>query len=154
MKRSAIISWIAVFLWMAVIFALSAQPATESNRLSKGITEAVIDTIEKVVPIDDVKADAFNNILRKNAHFFAYLLLGGLVLNALRVSWSTAWANRVMVALLICALYAVSDEIHQIFVPGRGAQVKDVLIDISGAVFGVALSYGIWRIFRKERGSL
>jgi len=42
-------------------------------------------------------------------------------------------------SFLLCAIYAVSDEIHQMYVPGRGAQTADVLIDCSGAVAGLFL---------------
>ena len=53
-------------------------------------------------------------------------------------------------ALLICVLYAVSDEVHQIFVPGRGAEVKDVLIDSAGASVGVLMYLVISRLRKKE----
>jgi len=53
----------------------------------------------------------------------------------------------VVFALLICILYASSDEMHQIFVPSRGAQVNDVIIDTAGACVGI-LVYSI--ISRKK----
>ena len=40
-------------------------------------------------------------------------------------------------SLMFCILYAISDELHQLFVPGRGAQVKDVLIDSFGSFVGI-----------------
>jgi VanZ family protein len=40
---------------------------------------------------------------------------------------------------VFCVLYAVSDEVHQLFVPGRGAQVTDVLIDNAGAFVGIGI---------------
>jgi len=45
-----VISWIAVILWMSVIFYLSNQPAAKSSELSTGITEVIIDTVETVAP--------------------------------------------------------------------------------------------------------
>lgn len=44
-------------------------------------------------------------------------------------------------ALGICILYAISDEFHQLFVPGRGGQIRDVLIDSTGAIVGVAICF-------------
>lgn len=44
-----------------------------------------------------------------------------------------------LLALATCIVYAVSDEIHQLFVPGRGAQVKDVMIDSTGAFAGIII---------------
>jgi VanZ family protein len=46
MKIRKVISWILVILWMALIFSLSAQPAADSNQLSKGVTEIVIESVE------------------------------------------------------------------------------------------------------------
>ena len=41
--------------------------------------------------------------------------------------------------IAFCILYAASDELHQLFVDGRGAQVKDVLIDSAGSIVGVGI---------------
>ncbi|WP_347489269.1 VanZ family protein [Desulfoscipio sp. XC116] len=111
-----IISWAAVILWMALIFNLSAQVAAQSNQLSRGITAASVKTVEKVAPRAEFDIRSFNNILRKNAHFFAYLVLGVLVLNALRRSGAHGCRGFAL-ALGICILYAISDEAHQLFVP-------------------------------------
>ena len=140
MKRK-IIPWLLVVLWMALIFYLSHQPATKSNGLSKGATEIILETVEKVAPDVDVNKGNFNHILRKNAHFFAYLVLGILVANGLRRSGVIGY-RAIGIAILICILYAISDEVHQLFVPGRGGQVKDVLIDSAGAVVGIGMYNG------------
>ena len=85
MKRK-IIPWLLVILWMALIFYLSHQPANTSNGLSKGATEIIVETVEKIAPSVDINIKNFNHNLRKNAHFFAYLVLGILVANGLRSS--------------------------------------------------------------------
>lgn len=152
MKKGIIISWAVVLLWMAVIFTLSSQPAEDSNKLSKGITEVVLEAMDNIIPKKEFDVDDFNNIIRKNAHFFAYMLLGGLVLNALRLSLQRSWGYRAVIAVAICVLYAASDEIHQIFVPGRSAQLRDVLIDTSGALAGIVISYALFLKVSKKRG--
>lgn len=129
------ISWLAVGLWMALIFYLSFQPATQSNQLSKGITEVILQAIEKMMPGVDVSLARVNHYLRKTAHFFAYFSLGILVINALRKNGY----KRVRAALLICVLFAISDEAHQLFVPGRGGQLLDVFIDSAGASAGILI---------------
>ena len=53
------------------------------------------------------------------------------------------WFITLAIALGFCILYAASDEIHQLFVPGRGAQFRDVMIDFSGAILGSGISTGI-----------
>ncbi len=131
-----ILSYIAVILWMALIFKLSAQPAVQSGKLSTGITKASINAIEQVKPDAKFNIVKLDSMVRKNAHFFIYLVLGILTVNALKVSG----VNRlqcIVFALLISILYAVSDEVHQIFVPGRGALIKDVFIDSAGAAVGI-----------------
>ncbi len=132
------ISWTVVILWMLLIFNLSSQVAEQSDKLSTGITEVIVDTVEHVVPQADLDINEWNHIVRKNTHFFAYLILGILVLNALRRSGTAGMKSAVM-ALLICVLYAVSDEEHQLFVDGRGAQVTDALIDSAGVCFGIGI---------------
>lgn len=133
---------------MASIFYLSHKPAVDSNKLSKGITKKVVETVEKIAPEVELDISRFNHLLRKNAHFFAYLVLGVLVVNALRFSGIIGY-RAMALGLFICVIYAISDEVHQIFVPGRGCQVKDVIIDSAGAFVGI-LSYNlIYRI--KER---
>lgn len=136
-----ILPWVLVILWMALIFYLSHQPATKSNGLSTGITEKIVEMVEKIAPDIDIDMGSFNHILRKNAHFFAYLVLGALVANGLR-SCNVNGYKCIGFALLICVLYAISDEIHQLYVPGRGGQVKDVIIDSAGALVGIL---GYWR---------
>jgi len=147
-NSTTIFSWVVVLLWMLLIFIASAQPATQSNKLSKGVTEIVIETVEKVAPNADLDVSRFNHLIRKNTHFFTYLVLGILVLNAMRRSGARdiRWS---VIAFLICVLYAVSDEVHQLFVPGRGGQVKDVLIDSAGAAVGTLMYLGVSRIMKK-----
>lgn len=146
-KRAFIIvSWLMVFIWMGVIFHFSSQVSTTSNNLSLGVTEIVVKAIHKVAPKLRLDVDTLNHMIRKNAHFFNYLILGLFVMNAFRHHKEVKAS--IVLALILCALYAVSDEVHQIFVPGRGPQVKDVLIDTSGAMIGIlayaGFFYGIW----------
>lgn len=143
-----IISWTAVLLWMILIFNLSSQEADQSDKLSKVVTEIVIETVEKVAPKGDFDIEKFNHIIRKNAHFLAYMVLGILVLNAFRRSGIYGYKS-IGLALLISVLYAVSDEIHQFFVPGRGPGVWDVFIDSVGVIVGIGVYLGFSRIKHK-----
>ncbi|MBT2661658.1 VanZ family protein [Bacillus sp. ISL-45] len=131
-----LLAWGAVLLWCVLIFSLSAQPAAVSNELSKGVTEAMIEHAEKVVPDGELNIGRLNHIVRKNAHFFLYLILGILVLNALRQSGKKG-KGAYALALLISVLYSMTDEFHQLYVAGRGAHVRDVLIDSAGVVVGL-----------------
>ena len=77
-------------------------------------------------------------LLRKLAHTAEYALLGVLLARA---------TGRTGPALLLGTLYAVSDEIHQTFVPGRIGSPLDVAIDTVGVAVGVAL----WQLSRTRR---
>lgn len=137
-NSTRVLSWIAVFLWMVLIFNFSSQVAEQSNALSSGITEVVVKIVEKIAPRMAAKMDIgkLNHMIRKNSHFFLYLILGALFINSIRQS-KICGIRGVIITLLFCSFYAISDEVHQLFVPGRGAQIKDVFIDIAGAAAGI-----------------
>jgi len=139
------LAWTAVILWMAMIFYLSNQPAVESKKLSTDVTKVIAENVENVTPHKEVNIGSFNHIVRKNAHFFVYLVLGVLVTNALKRR-GLHWYGCIGTAILLCVLYAISDEVHQVFVPGRGPHVKDVLIDSAGASVGIVVYSLIGRI--------
>lgn len=129
---------------MIVIFNFSAQVAEESQELSSGITEVIIETVEKIAPDTRINHGVLSHYVRKNAHFSVYLLLGMLVVNALMVSFyerQILKKQKISIAILACIIYAISDELHQTFVPGRGGQVSDVILDSIGAGIGIYLYF-------------
>lgn len=132
------VPWLLAILWMSLIFFLSHQPVTKSNKLSTGITEKLVEIAGKMDSDKSFNIKRLNHIIRKNAHFFAYLILGVLVLNGLKSS-SIVGFKSILLAIFICVLYAICDEVHQLFVPGRGGQVRDVFIDSTGAITGVII---------------
>lgn len=140
-----IFSWLLVILWMILIFYLSHQPVKQSNNLSKEITKVIVETVEKIVPDKEFNLSRFNHLLRKNAHFFSYLILGMLLLNSLKNSGIESY-KAIYIALGVSILYAISDEVHQLYVPGRGGQVKDVIIDSLGASLGIIIYKGLYRL--------
>jgi len=137
---------------MGLIFFLSSQPAAASNSLSKGLTELIMEILGRILPIDieistiDAYAAQMNHFVRKFAHFFAYMILGIFVSNGFKKSGSK---NVFLLSFVICAIYAVSDELHQLYVPGRGCRIKDVIIDSAGALSGIFLSKEYFRLSRK-----
>jgi len=140
-----ILSWLTVLLWMGLIFCLSAQVAEESARLSSGVTQFIIHLIHGIFPKIHIDINAFSYMVRKLAHFLCYLVLGLLVLNALKSS-NVHGYKRILLSAIICILYAASDEIHQLYVPGRGGQIRDVFIDFSGSASGFILERVIHKI--------
>jgi predicted MPP superfamily phosphohydrolase/VanZ family protein len=145
MKRRRILSWIATAAWMAFIFFMSHQTANESNELSVGLSEKIITVLKSLYP--SIQEDGFplNHYVRKSAHFFTYMVLGILTCNALLIGKRNEKKAYIQ-GLIICVLYAVSDEIHQLFVPGRGGQVKDVLLDSAGSLTSLFVYGGFRRL--------
>ncbi len=147
MLKKLIIAWIAVILWMALIFASAAQPADATNHLSVGVTKMILQNKAAVslgVIGSENAVTLFNFIIRHLAHFFLFFVLGMLVTNALRAIKESARGRRgtdrrFLLPTVICFAYAVNDEIHQMFVPGRDSDIKDVLIDTAGAILGIMI---------------
>ncbi|MBZ4650931.1 VanZ family protein [Thermosipho sp. (in: thermotogales)] len=152
-KIIIIFSWTAVLSWLVLIFYLSAQPAVVSDGLSKKVTKVIIEKVGCLVPLDSetsTTADLvarFNHVVRKFAHFGVYFVLGVLMMNALRTSGVIGFKG-FLFSLIFCILYAISDEVHQLFVPGRGAQVTDVMIDSLGSFVGIGM-YKVIGKFKK-----
>ncbi|CAM5184910.1 VanZ family protein OS=Ureibacillus acetophenoni OX=614649 GN=SAMN05877842_104148 PE=4 SV=1 [Ureibacillus acetophenoni] len=136
---------------MILIFSLSHQPASESNELSKGITKVVAQNIEIVSGKEkEINIGSFNNTIRDYAHFTLYFILGAIVASALK-KFRLTTANTIMFSILICIVFAITDEWHQLYVSGRGAQLSDVMIDSTGAILGVFCSLCISWIVRSKR---
>lgn len=142
-EKNKIVSWIFVCVWMALIFYLSHQSGEESSELSSGVMQTIVTIITSVLPLK-IDLSQFHLYIRKGAHFFAYFMLGILVINALKKNEKIIWKDLVY-ALMICVIYAISDEIHQVFVPGRSGEVRDVIIDSAGSLSGIMIYFFIFK---------
>jgi len=94
-----------------------------------------------------------HHCVRKTAHAVEYAILGFLIWRVVQSAPALAShrpARHFRLALLLAALYAVTDETHQIFVPGRDAAVRDVLLDTCGAGLGLAVTWCALRL-RKSK---
>jgi len=115
----AVVRTLPALLWMAAIFAMSAQ---------------------RVVP----QAPGFSvEVTAVAGHLVCYGILALLLLWALPAGVVRP-RYRVVLAVLLATLYGASDEFHQSFVPGRSATAFDVIVDAVGAILAVML-YAAWR---------
>jgi len=124
---------------------LSGQKATVSDQLSLSLLSRIL----MFVGINSANHLAFFNFLiRKIAHFSEYLILSILTTNTLAVSFQ--WKNKLyyLISFILCTLYAASDEIHQLFIPGRSGQINDVILDSFGVLAGIMIYHGIKMIIR------
>ncbi len=97
----------------------------------------------------DVLIDTFVVPVRKTAHFAIYFILGITVVSFFR-EFSIPIRKLLLLSIFLAFLYACSDEIHQLFVPGRSGQFIDVLLDTCGASVGVGLYVLLFRKKIKE----
>ncbi|ADQ05480.1 VanZ family protein [Caldicellulosiruptor owensensis OL] len=154
-KTTVFLSWVTMILWLLVIFSLSSQPGTKSNDLSKSVTKQIVKVTQKVIVLNSYINSRknviikLNNLIRKYAHVILYLVLGILVINAFILSGIRGYKAFIF-SLIFCFFYATSDEIYQLFVPGRGAKATDVLIDALGAVIGMLVYNIICRLFYQK----
>lgn len=127
---------------MGLIFVFSDDNGRVSSKQSNGLLVTL-----KLVDKEQLQKQYFNPevkkmrvLIRKFAHLGLYTALGMLVYIGLKMMFTGLSRRRVvLLTLLLSGLYAVTDEIHQYFVPGRAARVEDVLIDLSGVVIGMAV---------------
>lgn len=126
---------------MAVIFFFSAQDADSSTQLSDSVVSITAGE-------ENVGIRFFTVIVRKGAHFLEYAALGAaLCFGFLGVFYEKRFRVFVFSALSGTA-YAVTDEIHQYFVPGRACMAADVLLDGLGVISGVLALLLCIKIFR------
>ena len=143
--------WIPVILWMTFIFWGSSDAMSAHHTF-------LIPLIKWLFPgVSPHLLGVIQHLIRKWWHVTEYAILGTLVWNALArpfVVKPAGWPWKTAgLTILICALYAASDEFHQSFVPSREASVVDVMIDICGSSTGLAAVwvFGLWRRARRWR---
>ncbi len=127
------IKWFFLILWLIIIFLFS-------NQSHSGDTTH--DIIKNLLPFiaNDTILNQINFIIRKLAHITEYCILTLLLISLLQ-EYTLKEKTRMILSLLICCLYAMTDEYHQSFIPGRSAALKDVFIDTTGGVIALILNY-------------
>lgn len=133
-----IISYILLIIWLLVIFYLSNQIGDVSGSESSGIIYNILNNIYNLFNIDKTNliniVQQINNPLRELMHMLEYLVLAVLTINVLKQS--NTKENIIIISIMFCFIYATSDEIHQLFVPGRAFEYFDIFMDTLGAVIG------------------
>jgi VanZ family protein len=147
MLRRFMIHWLPLLLWMSVIF--SASTGLGSPAHTSRFVRPFLLWLDPHMSEDTI--NLVHHCIRKTAHAVEYAILGFLIWRVVHSSralaaHSPAWHFRF--ALLLAALYAATDETHQIFVPSREAAIRDVLLDTCGAGLGLAAT---WCVVRRQK---
>lgn len=140
-----IIKLLLILVWMGVIFSFSSDNGAASENKSNTIIMKVYKVInkEKISKKEEQKIiDKYVLLVRKSAHFLEYAILGLLVISFIN-EFKQISIKSILIAILVCILYATSDEIHQLFSSGRSARIFDVIIDTLGSSTSIIIYYFI-----------
>lgn len=128
-----------IIIWMIIIFAFSAQQGGESGDTSRKFTIAIIRIITgKNLELDNQFVEEIQFFIRKMAHFSIYALGGFLIMNY-EYTTEKAMKQKILYSTICGGIYAITDEMHQFFIPGRSANILDVGIDTLGVITGVII---------------
>jgi VanZ family protein len=130
---SIVVNWALVILWMILIFSFSTEPFS-----SEKSTPFLAALLADLLPHGLARhMETIVYLIRKLSHWSEYFILGILLMRALKAQIPRQPALRRMLwSILLATLYAVTDEYHQTLVPGRSANLLDVVIDSFGALCG------------------
>lgn len=137
---------VAALVTAALIFWFSAQKGEKSQLMSDGITLRVAHLLKPDFKEMTESArlsylEQLSYIIRKNAHFCEFMLLGFCLMGWQRFGFpERRWALCGLWAWGIATLYAGTDELHQLFINERSAQLTDVCIDSAGSLTGVLIA--------------
>lgn len=114
MKKNKIIYWVPVVLWASVIFWFSSLPTN---------------------PVSTVYWQEF--AVKKTAHMVEYSIFTIFLYRAFKNTFSISGSKLYWITPLISAVYGITDEIHQMFTPGREPTVRDAIFDTIGTVLAM-----------------
>ena len=157
MNKKAVIFWALTFVIMAIIFHFSSQTALESTGVSNSFSEKIIRILQPVTKITEEEipsaVEAMDGMIRVVAHYSVFLLLGTTCYLAAYFTKRNQHIYKSLYSVGICTAYALLDEIHQFFVPGRSFQLSDILTDTAGIITGTAIVIGIIILIKRKKAS-
>lgn len=139
--------YLLLIAWIGLIFFLSAEGSGDSQARSGVIVGILKDSFNVDL------ADSFLSFLtRKAAHIIAYFILGILIYSIIK-TYKLTTKRAVIFSIIFAMFYAVFDEIHQLFVPGRSGEIRDIFIDTIAASVGIGVYYMRDRIHHNSKNS-
>ena len=145
-----IIKVLLVLIIMLTIFKLSGENDIKSTNRSDGV---IVRTCEFVLgrkltdKEKELYIDKYVVVVRKTAHFTLYFLLGLAFISFLK-EFDLNNKKLIIYTIIFIFIYACSDEIHQLFIPGRSGEILDVIIDTTGG-FIASFIYTSFRVRRR-----
>ncbi|MBR3661387.1 MAG: VanZ family protein [Bacilli bacterium] len=130
-KFKKIVSIILLISWCLIIYYFSNQ----NGNLSTTSSSHLIDFINKLLRINLYDFEYSVLIVRKLAHMFLYFILFVLSYNCFL---NFKINKKYLYAIIFCLLYSISDEVHQLFIIERTANIIDIVIDMLGSFMGLS----------------
>ena len=137
MKKTSILFITLTIVWMILIFCFSNQPSDESKNTSSDVTRKIVNIIYQDTLSEqekELKIEKIDPIIRKLAHYTIYTI-GGIIIGLTITTFEIQTKKKILITQAIGSIYAITDEIHQYFIPGRSCQIKDILIDSFRSVY-------------------
>ncbi|MBQ3308052.1 MAG: VanZ family protein [Bacilli bacterium] len=149
-----IIKLVLLIICMVIIFMFSSDTGEVSTKKSDGVIVRISEFFVGHHLSDaerQEKIDKYVFIIRKSAHYGIYFILGFLIMSNLIEFDKLDKTVILYYAIVFSFLYACSDEVHQLFVPGRSGKALDVLLDTFGSSCGIGF-YLLWdKIVRRGK---
>lgn len=149
MKR--IILGILLIIWAGTIFMFSHQGGEQSSNTSQGTVRIVLENIIPNHLTEYEKEEIIQKIepfIRKLAHYAVYII-GGILIYSFMNTFSMTMKRSFLFSQIIGTGYAITDELHQYFIPGRSAQISDILLDAFGVLTGIIMMILLQALYNK-----
>jgi VanZ family protein len=144
-KRKTVVKFLLCVIWLGIIFYNGTRQGEISQRSSKQVIKVVSMFINIPSSTSEglsIKFSDANYFVRKNAHFFQYLILSILLCAAVR-RFRLKRSSEILLLLFLILLFPVIDEFIQKFIPGRTSSTFDIIIDFMGGILGILIS-NVW----------
>ena len=152
MNFKKIVLLILIAIWMTIIFTFSNQPSETSGEISGNLSRKILSTtgiLEKInIESQEKVVITTEKVLRKIAHYSIYLL-GGILIMSYANLYKIPTNKKMIYASLAGSIYAITDELHQYFIPGRACMWQDVWLDSLGVATGVCIMCLIYMLNKK-----
>ena len=143
----------ALVLILCFVYGNSMLSKQESAEVSSSVMDAMEGILRPIVefvtggPVDDT---LLHKVVRKGAHFAEFAALSALLTVLLHLIFGTWRTHAMGYVLFLSLLFGVLDEFLQSFT-GRGTSVRDVMLDLCGALLGIACVITLIEIIKRLR---
>lgn len=147
-KHKQYLFMILMIFWTAFIWHNSLAPRVESNAQSGQVLAIINNILEH---LNHLHVSEF--LVRKAAHMFEFFVLAILWLSIFFLQNRRCTKKEILLAFLCTAIVAMIDETIQLHVPGRSGEVRDVLVDCTGAAIGLLIFRGGYHLMKRRVGA-